>query len=201
MSFRSLWKRIKIGFANKLSHVIINFDEKFGLFKSESACICFTWLTSFTYFTGSKFGPPRINFEEMGFEMGNMKLILGSIFLVGSLMSETCSYLDSSAASCSEIESLIPKSCESDTYAYLPLERSESEAIERQGCTNSASIEKHFSKFISKAWYAVNRIIGFIHPQKKFYESFSAIFREKCLQSIFIYNRIRKWSNILQNLF
>jgi len=60
---------------------------------------------------------------------------------------------------------------------------------------------KTFAKFISKAWYAVNRIIGFIHPQKKFYESFSAIFREKCLQSIFIYNRIRKWSNILQNLF
>ena len=83
--------------------------------------------------------------------MGKMKLILGSIFLVRSLMSETCSYLDSSAANCSEIESLIPKSCESDTYAYLPLERSESEAIERQGCTNSASIEKHFAKFISKA--------------------------------------------------
>ena len=27
--------------------------------KSESTCICSTWLTSFTYFTGSKFGPPR----------------------------------------------------------------------------------------------------------------------------------------------
>ena len=39
--------------------MIINFEEKLGWIKSESACICFTWLTSFTYFTGSKFGPPR----------------------------------------------------------------------------------------------------------------------------------------------
>ena len=46
----------KVGFR----HVIINFEEKLGWIKIESACICFTWLTSFTYFTGSKFGPPRI---------------------------------------------------------------------------------------------------------------------------------------------
>ena len=42
-----------------LSHVMINFEEKLGWTKVESACICFTWLTSFTYFTGPKFGPPR----------------------------------------------------------------------------------------------------------------------------------------------
>ena len=59
VSFRSVWKRIKSRFSMKLSPVIINFEEKFGWIKSESACICFTWLTSFTYFTGSKFGPPR----------------------------------------------------------------------------------------------------------------------------------------------
>ena len=42
-----------------LSHVMINFEEKLGWTKIESTCICFTWLTSFTYFTGPKFGPPR----------------------------------------------------------------------------------------------------------------------------------------------
>ena len=46
LSFRTVWKRIKIRFSNKLSHVIINFDEKLGWIKSESACICSTWLTS-----------------------------------------------------------------------------------------------------------------------------------------------------------
>ena len=51
---------IKSGFSNKISHVIINVDEKLGWIKSESACIWFTWLTSFTYFTGSKFGCSRI---------------------------------------------------------------------------------------------------------------------------------------------
>ena len=42
-----------------LVHVIINFEEKLRWTKSESACICFAWLTSFTYFTGRKGGPPR----------------------------------------------------------------------------------------------------------------------------------------------
>ena len=60
VSFWSLWKRIKSGFSNKLSHVIINYEEKFGLIKSESSCICFTWLSSFTDFSGSKVGPARI---------------------------------------------------------------------------------------------------------------------------------------------
>ena len=45
---------------NELSHVIINYEEKFGWIKSESSCICFTWLSSFTDFSGSKVGPPRI---------------------------------------------------------------------------------------------------------------------------------------------
>ena len=39
--------RIKSEFSKKLSHVIINFEEKLGWIKSESACIYFTWLTSF----------------------------------------------------------------------------------------------------------------------------------------------------------
>ena len=30
LSFRTVWKRIKIRFSNKLSHVIINFEEKSG---------------------------------------------------------------------------------------------------------------------------------------------------------------------------
>ena len=36
--------------------------------------------------------------EEIRFESGKMKLILESIFLIGSVISETCSYLDSSVA-------------------------------------------------------------------------------------------------------
>ena len=76
-----------------------------------------------------------------------MKLILEFIFLVGSLKPETCSYLDSSAENCSEIESLIPRSCESDSYTYLTLKRSESEAIQRQGCMNSAFIENILPSF------------------------------------------------------
>ena len=41
-----------------LSHVIINFGEKLVWIKIELACICCTWLTSLTYFTGPKVGPP-----------------------------------------------------------------------------------------------------------------------------------------------
>ena len=52
----------------KLSHVINLSEEKFGWIKSESACICSTWLTSFTYFTGSKFGPPRIRYSWTNFD-------------------------------------------------------------------------------------------------------------------------------------
>ena len=44
MSFRSVWKLIKSGFSKKLSHVIINFEEEFGLIKKELTYICFTWL-------------------------------------------------------------------------------------------------------------------------------------------------------------
>ena len=65
-----------------------------------------------------------------------MKLILGSIFLVGSVISEKCSYLDSSAENCLAIETLIPRSCESDTDTHLTLEPSESEEFQRQGCTS-----------------------------------------------------------------
>ena len=39
-----------------------HFEEKLWWIKSESTCICFTWLTSFKYFTGSKVGHPRICF-------------------------------------------------------------------------------------------------------------------------------------------
>ena len=59
VSFGSISKGIKSGFSKKLSPMIINFEKKFEWIKTESACICFTWLTSFTYFTGSKVGPPR----------------------------------------------------------------------------------------------------------------------------------------------
>ena len=34
-------------------------SRKFRWIKIESACICFTWLTSFTYLSGSKVGPSR----------------------------------------------------------------------------------------------------------------------------------------------
>ena len=48
-----------------LSHVIINFEEKLGWIKSESACICSTWLTSFTYFTGSNVGPSGWKYDGL----------------------------------------------------------------------------------------------------------------------------------------
>ena len=48
-------------------------------------------------------------------------------------MSEECSYLDSSAENCGEIESQIPITCESDRKKYLTLEPAESEALQRQG--------------------------------------------------------------------
>ena len=43
----SIWSNsnwIKSGFSNKLTHVIINFEEKTRWIKSEAACICSTWL-------------------------------------------------------------------------------------------------------------------------------------------------------------
>ena len=64
VSCRSVWKRIKSGFSNKLSHMLINFEEKLEWIKSDSACICSTWLTSFTYVTGSKVGPLRTYFSS-----------------------------------------------------------------------------------------------------------------------------------------
>ena len=79
-----------------------------------------------------------------------MKLILESIFLIGSVMSETCSYLDSSAKNCSAMETLIPRSCESDAATHLTLDPSESEEIQRQGCTSFAFFDRcsHFLKMI-----------------------------------------------------
>ena len=59
VNFRSVWKRIKSEFSNKSRHVTIKFGEKLGWIKSETACICFTWPTSFTVKTGSKVVPPR----------------------------------------------------------------------------------------------------------------------------------------------
>ena len=59
VNFRSVWKRIKSEFSNKSRHVTIKFGEKLGWIKSETACICFTWPTSFTLKTGSKVVPPR----------------------------------------------------------------------------------------------------------------------------------------------
>ena len=78
-----------------------------------------------------------------------MKLILESIFLIGSVMSETCSYLDSSAKNCSAMETLIPRSCESDAATHLTLDPSESEEIQRQGCTSFAFFDScsHFQGF------------------------------------------------------
>ena len=42
--FRTVWKWIKSEFSNKSRHVTIKFEEKLGWIKSETACICFTWL-------------------------------------------------------------------------------------------------------------------------------------------------------------
>ena len=84
--------------------------------------------------------------QEIRFESGKMKLILESIFLIGSVMSETCSYLDSSAENCSAMETLIPRSCESDAATHLILDPTESEEIQRQGCTSFAFFDScsHF---------------------------------------------------------
>ena len=48
---------IKSGFSNKMSHAIINFEDKFGWIKSESTCICFTWLPPSHTLLGQKLDP------------------------------------------------------------------------------------------------------------------------------------------------
>ena len=90
--------------------------------------------------------------EEIRFESGKMKLILESIFLIGSVMSETCSYLDSSAENCSAIETLIPRSCESDAATHLTLDPSESEEIQRQGCTSFVFFESCSHFYVWLLW-------------------------------------------------
>ena len=82
LSFRANWKRIKIRFSNKLSHLIINFVEEIGWIKIKLACICFTWLTSFTYFTGSKFGPPRRTSQHVNSRLGSPEGQRFSLFIL-----------------------------------------------------------------------------------------------------------------------
>ena len=55
------------------SNRIINFEEKLVWIKSESACICFTWLTSFTYFTGPKVGP-RVRLKKSNLNLAPISI-------------------------------------------------------------------------------------------------------------------------------
>ena len=64
VNFRSVWKRIKSGLSNKVSHVIIYFEEKLGCIKSESPCICFTWLPPSHTLLDQKLDPRVIWFES-----------------------------------------------------------------------------------------------------------------------------------------
>ena len=68
VNFRTVWKRIKSGFSNKLSQVIINFEKKFGGIKSESACIPFTWLPPSHTFLDQKLDP-RVSNSEVWFRI------------------------------------------------------------------------------------------------------------------------------------
>ena len=46
---------------------------------------------------------------------------------------ESCFYLDSSADNCSEIETSIPKTCDTDENINLPIKESQLEALKRPG--------------------------------------------------------------------
>ena len=84
--FRTVWKRIKSGFSNKFSHVIINFEEKFGWIKSESACICFTWLPPSDTLPGQKLDGPTLTTAYQNYKIDFSALRIYPLFHPISIM-------------------------------------------------------------------------------------------------------------------
>ena len=54
---KQVFGQLEGGLKAKFDHVIIYFKEKFRWTKSETACICVTWLSPPKFWTGSKIGP------------------------------------------------------------------------------------------------------------------------------------------------
>ena len=60
-------------------------------------------------------------------------LVFHVSLVVSEADSESCFYLDSSADNCSEIETSIPKTCDTDENINLPIKESQLEALKRPG--------------------------------------------------------------------
>ena len=54
-------------------------------------------------------------------------------WVVSATDRKSCFYLDSSADNCSEIETSIPRACDTDENINLPIESSQFEALKRAG--------------------------------------------------------------------
>ena len=63
----------------------------------------------------------------------NKILLIHVALVVSEADSESCFYLDSSADNCSEIETSIPRACDTDENINLPIESSQFEALKRAG--------------------------------------------------------------------